>query len=297
MANCIFCGEKVGIFSKFHEACASNHKAGVDSVRDRVTSAVWTGRPLAELNIELDEISSQYKISPEEIGQIALTVIGDLCREEPLDTTQYNYIYENIFSNVDMAPDHPFYNSYQMIRENVELSYTLWLVMRGMIDAVRNRDRTPCDVVLRPGEIRLAEFGTVLYRRSVMVSSHAGGYNGMSVRVASGLYYRFGGYAGHTISSPELQNVDAGFLILTNMGMYFAGQQTTVFIPYNSILRFKAYPDGLGFFRNMGGGMEEVFTTINAKLSPPSATPETAVTLHVGWFLFNLVTALTTPNR
>jgi hypothetical protein len=132
-----------------------------------------------------------------------------------------------------------------------------------------------------------------------MVSSHVGGYNGIGVRVASGLYYRFGGYAGNTLSYPELQNLDSGFFDLTDKSMYFGGQQTTFRVPYDSILRFKAYPDGLGFFRTIGTGREEIFTVVNAILSSPSGSPfnpNTATTLQVGWFLYNLVTFLTTRS-
>jgi|SRR5580692_2940621 hypothetical protein len=95
----------------------------------------------------------------------------------------------------------------------------------------------------------------------------------------------------------DLRYLDNGFFVLTNKNMYFAGQRTTFRVPYNSILRFKAYPDGLGFFRSIGAGREEIFTVVNPNLTPLSGLryfPKNAVTLHVGWFLYNLVTFLTT---
>jgi hypothetical protein len=225
-----------------------------------------------------------------------------MSREEPLETTAAEYLLglcEEILGKAEETPPgSPFYHSYHLTLLNLGLSRNLCLIMQGK----KAELPTPCDVVLQPGESRLAEFGTVLYRKSVMVSSHTGGYNGVGVRVASGLYYRFGGYAGHTVSSPEMQNVDNSFLILTDRGMYYAGQQTTFRIPYNSILRFKPYPDGLGFFRNVGGGREEIFTVINATLTSLATSgspyhPDNAITLHVGWFLYNLVTFLTTPKQ
>jgi hypothetical protein len=82
--------------------------------------------------------------------------------------------------------------------------------------------------------------------------------------------------------------------------MYLAGQEAAFRVPYNSILRFKAYPDGLGFFRGFGGGREEMFTVINSRHSSPSGAPydpNNAITYRVGWFLYNLVTFLTTPNQ
>jgi hypothetical protein len=306
MAKCIYCGENAGFFSKYHEACFTeaekNRDLGVKNIGTLIEVAVKDKQSSSELRSQFSKIASQYKLSQELVGQTLLGKVDELSRQEPLETTAAEYLFqlcEDVLGKAEkVLPGSPFYPSYDLTLVNLGHSRRLWLIMQGK----KVESATPCDIVLQPGEHWLAEFGTVLYRKSVMVSSHTGGYNGVGVRVASGLYYRFGGYAGHTVSSPEMQNVDSGFLVLTDKGMYYAGQQTTFRIPYNSILRFKAYPDGLGFFRSVGGGREEVFTVINAILTSASTSgaayhPENAVTLHVGWFLYNLVTFLTTPGQ
>lgn len=301
MAICIYCGEKAGLFSKYHEACfldaEKNRNIGVQSIKGRISVALNNKQSYSELHSDLNQIASRSKLSPEVVGQTVLRTVDEISRHEPLEPTKVNYLIEmceDILGKLEsVRPDSPFYASYQPILWNAAYSGSLWLVMHGQKISFLN----PCDVVLQPGENRLAEFGTVLYRKSVMVSSHAGGYNGIGVRVASGLYYRFGAYAGHTVSTPEVQTIDSGFFIPTNKGMYFAGQQTTFRIPYSSILRFKAYPDGLGFFRSIGEGREEIFTIVDTHLNSPGFNPANAVTLPIGWFLYNLVAFLTTPNQ
>jgi len=263
MATCIYCGEKAGFFSKYHEACfleaEKNRKLGVEAIRAVVEAALTVKESTSERQILLSNIVSRYKLSPEVVGNAVLSKVDELSRDAPLETTAAEYLFqlcEDTVSESDKTvPESPFYTSYHLTLLNIALSRNLWLVMHGKGKNIEFS--IPCDVVLQPDENRLADFGTVLYRKSVMVSSHTGGYNGIGVRVASGVYYRFGGYAGHTVSSPELQNLDAGFFVLTNKSMYFAGQQTTFRVPYNSILRFKAYPDGLGFFRSVGAGREK----------------------------------------
>ena len=299
MATCIYCGKKAGFFSKYHETCFAeaekNRNLGAKVIGALIEVALKDKQAASALDSRLSKTVSQYKLSSECVGQTVLTKVDELSREEPLDTAAAEYLLQLIEKTLGKAdkipPGSPFYPSYDMTLLNLSLSRNLWLIMQGKKVVALP---TPCDVVLQPGENRLAEFGTVLYRKSVMVSSHIGGYNGVGVRVASGLYYRFGGFAGRTVSSPEVQNVDYGFWVLTNKGMYFAGQQTTFRIPYNSILRFKAYPDGLGFFRSVGAGREELFTILNGVLS---SAPDHFVPLHVGWFLYNLATFLTTPNQ
>ena len=60
------------------------------------------------------------------------------------------------------------------------------------------------------------------------------------------------------MSSPEIQNIENGFFVLTNKSMYFAGQHTTFLYSLRFILSLEAYPDGLGLFRSIGAGFSEV---------------------------------------
>lgn len=298
MAACTYCGKKVGFFSRYHEACFSeaekNRDLGVKTISALIEVAMKERQPTSELQGQFSKIASQYKLSSEVIGQTVLGTVDELSKKEPLETRSAEYLLqmcENILGDCEKThPGSPIYPSYAPTILNLGLSRNLWFIMQGK----RVELPTPCDVVLQPGENRLAEFGSVIYRKSVMVSSHTGGYNGVGVRVASGLYYRFGCYAGHTVSSPELQNLDFGFWVLSNKSIYFGGEQTTFQIPYNSILRFKAYPDGLGFFRSTGAGREEIFTVLNPALSAASHHP---VALNVGWFLYNLATFLAMPKQ
>jgi len=306
MAICIYCGKKAGFFSEYHEACLveaeNNRNIGAQKIKEQILAAPDRNEPCSKVKDEVSQLASQYKLSPEVVVQAVVTGVDELSREEPLTPTKFDYLLhlcEELLGKIENIQP-----SYYPLIFNASLSNSLWLIMHGQKVNVP----TACDVVLQADERRLAEFGTVLYRKSVLVASHTGGYNGVSVRIASGLYYRFGGFAGQTLPH-EVQNIDNGFLTLTNKAMFFGGQQATFRIPYSSILRFKAYPDGLGFFRGIGGGREELFTIVDVwqthgvgydgTLVPPSAhyNVEQAVTLPVGWFLYNLVVFLTTPNE
>jgi len=307
MALCPYCGKKAGFLSKYHETCFSqaeqNRKTGLQSIKDYIAASLKSMQPPLEVQNQLNLIASQYKqLSQDAVLQAVLSQVDELSRNEPLEKTAAEYLRqlcENLLGKLeDISHGGPFYPQYPLTIMNLQFSKDLWGVMQGYTLVWPE----PCGVVLQPGEFKAAEFGTVLYQKSVMVSSHSGSYNGMGVRVASGVYYRFGGYAGHALSTAELQNVDAGFLVLTNRSIYFGGQQETFRIPYSSIIRFKAYPAGLGFFRGAGAGREEIFTVMVASIAQcndlmkPGWLPENAVPLNVGWFLYNLVTYFTAPK-
>lgn len=307
MGICPYCGKSVGFFARHHQACldAANESRsiGIEKFKTEIATAFESKRPYRGLIDRLNQIKSEHILNSEIAGQTVLSMMDELSRHEPLEPPMAEFFAKLGESFVDVeniGPNSPLYDSCGPTFLNVALSQNLWLIMHN--DSVHFPN--PCDVILQTGENRLAEFGTVLYRKTVTVSAHAGGYNGISVRVASGLYYRFGGYDGRAVAA-TVQNVDTGFIVLTNKGMYFAGQEKTFRVPYSSILRFKAYPDGIGFFRNVGDGREELFTVVDPwrtlRIRPSSPLPDRfnvsdAVTMPVGWFLYNLVMFLTTPE-
>jgi hypothetical protein len=309
MAICPYCGVGAGLFSRYHQPCfqlaATRRSTAVQEIKDVVLAATRENRPCSEARDEVRRLASQYKLPADVVGQAVLSGVDELSQEEPLTPVKNEYLdrlCDDVLGDVYHVPQGPLSIRFRQVLLNACLSQVLWLVMHGQsVDL-----RTPCELVLQPDEKRLWEFGTTLYRKSVTISSHSGGYNGVSVRIASGLYYRFGGYSGHSLPQ-QVQDIDNGFLILTNKGIFFAGQRAFR-IPYTSVLRFKAYPDGLGFFRSIGDGTEEIFTVVDAVATqgvrtpaevPPGARydPANAVTFPVGWFLYNLATFFTTHNQ
>jgi hypothetical protein len=302
MGTCKYCGQSAGLFSSQHKECfeeaEKNQALGIKVIRALVEVAATNKDVAAGLTGQINKAASTYKLAPEIVGRTLLATLDDVSRAGPIESSVAELLgqsSEAILGDCDnVLPGSPYYSTYRPTILNLGLSRNLWCLMKGEKFSALP---TPCDIVLQKGEVRLAEFGTAMYRKTVMVSSHAGGYNGVSVRIASGLYYRFGGYSGNHVSYPDVQNIDTGFIVLTNIGMVFAGQNTTFRVPYRSVIRFKAYPDGLGFFRSAGSGREEIFTVVDPVLTKSPFMPADAVTLPVGWFLYNLVTFVTAQNQ
>jgi hypothetical protein len=77
---------------------------------------------------------------------------------------------------------------------------------------------------LKSGVIPLFYFGSVVYSKETISRGNQGGYGGMSVRVARGVYYHFGGFKGQRIETSALKQIDYGGMLVTNQNMYFGGQ-------------------------------------------------------------------------
>jgi hypothetical protein len=63
-------------------------------------------------------------------------------------------------------------------------------------------------VDLQPGDVPVWGIPNMLLKQQCTTTSYVGAYSGASARVASGLYYRFGGVRGHRVESTLLEEVD-----------------------------------------------------------------------------------------
>lgn len=96
------------------------------------------------------------------------------------------------------------------------------------------------------GEIVIWPFvGVVLYEEVVKRQS-VGASRGLSIRVASGIYYRVGAFKGEPLATSSFQPKHSGSLIITNKNVYFYSIQKSIRLPYEKIMSFVPFEDGIG---------------------------------------------------
>ena len=114
-------------------------------------------------------------------------------------------------------------------------------------------------------------FQNVKYYEMRTRRQYVGGYQGFSVRIAKGLYYRAGAFKGHPVETTQMVHVDTGFLGVTTNHIYFSGQSKGFRIKYDKIVSFEPYSDGLGVQKDGQTAKPQVFVTGD------------------GWFTANLI--------
>jgi hypothetical protein len=117
-------------------------------------------------------------------------------------------------------------------------------------------------------------FRNVGYYENRTHRSYQGGSQGVSLRIASGVYYRAGGFRGYPVDSSEWVKLDTGMLAVTDKHIYFTGSSKSFRINYRKIVSFSPLSDGMTIQRD----------GLNAKAQ--------AFALGDGWFVYNLVTNL-----
>jgi hypothetical protein len=74
--------------------------------------------------------------------------------------------------------------------------------------------------------------------------------------------------------STERTHIDTGVVVVTNKSIYFAGPKKSVRLPYEKIVSFQRFSNGLGATRDAATAKPQIFVTGD------------------GWFTYNLVTNL-----
>jgi hypothetical protein len=111
------------------------------------------------------------------------------------------------------------------------------------------------------GEMLIWVFQGVTYCEARTSISYQGSFQGVSTRVAKGLYYRTGGFRGHPVPTTQTLPVDTGILGVTNKHLYFSGSKESFRVAYNKIVTFDAYSDGLGIQRDARSAEPQIFVT------------------------------------
>ncbi|MEW6276193.1 MAG: hypothetical protein AB1556_13925 [Bacillota bacterium] len=102
------------------------------------------------------------------------------------------------------------------------------------------------DILLKKGELCHFEVSCDLVEEKSR-TRYVGGSQGVSFRIAKGVYYRVGGFKGERVVDTYKQVTDSGTLYITNKRVVFAGTKKNVTYPLNKIVNFVKYRDAVQF--------------------------------------------------
>jgi hypothetical protein len=144
-------------------------------------------------------------------------------------------------------------------------------VLRGVIPK-RMTVSQALSINLQRGESIVWAFSASQYLEDQNKRTYVGGSQGVSIRIAKGLYYRVSAFKGEAVNTTVRTAVDRGTLIITDKNIYFAGLCKGLRVPYSKIVAFQPFADGFGIIRDGANTKSQFFITGD------------------GWFTYNLVT-------
>ena len=99
------------------------------------------------------------------------------------------------------------------------------------------------------------------YLETVVRQERRGSSQGLSIRVARGLYYRPSTFRSRPIEWEETVHAGTGMLGLTTKHIYFTGSRKLSRVRYDKIVAFEPYSDGFGIMRDAQTARPQTFRT------------------------------------
>lgn len=270
MGKCKYCNQSAGFFSSFHKECENKHVKGKEDSVDLLSSCIVSGGDFTALHKQLDPILRDSFIMDIEYCFTSIFVAA-------YDRAVNQFLEDAGLSEEEEGRLMAFQNHYgfsqEMLDENGSLQKAAKaVILREIANGVLPKKMEisgSLPVILQKSETVIWAFTNVQYFERKTKTVYHGKTNGLSVRVAKGVYYRTSAFKGNPIQVEELRYVDSGLLIFTNKHVYFSSVMKNFKTPYRDILSVNPYEDGVDFQRH--DMKPQVFKGID------------------GWFTYNLI--------
>ncbi len=273
MGKCVYCGEGAGFLKKAHKECARRNAEGKAEIVTLITTAGSQEEDLGALERTITRVATDSHIDTEALQ--TLVVAG--WEQAVVQAFEDGIVTEEEEVALRRLKQHFALQEQALDRKGAYTKLVKGAVIRELLmGSLPNRQQI--DDVL-PFNLQKAEqlvwvFQEVDYYEEKMRTRYVGGSQGLSLRVAKGLYYRTGAFNAERVQSSETIHADTGLLGVTNKHVYFAGRAKRFRIAYSKIVTFEPFADGIGVQRDA-----------------QTARPQTFVTGD-GWFTYNLITNL-----
>jgi len=271
MGDCKFCGKPAGFLRGAHKECKSRHDDASRNIVALVENIGSTGGNLPSLERRISESTSTGYIDTNKMNQ--LVVSGwEKAVERAFDD---GVLTEDEEENLTNLMKHFSLSQAQLDNNGAYTKIVKGAVLRDIFEGTIP-ERVKVDGSL-PFNLQKTEkiiwvFQDVDYYEQKKRTQYVGGSQGVSIRIAKGVYYRTGAFRGERVESHETIHADTGLLGVTNKHIYFSGGSKSFRIRHDKIVSFEPFADGIGLQRDAA-----------------TAKPQSFVTGD-GWFTYNLIT-------
>jgi hypothetical protein len=271
MGNCKYCGKSAGFLKSEHSECFEKHTSGWTLMINSAKDAAFSGRGLETLAELLKSIAIQSYINPEDVRRAFIDGFS-LAVESALDDGILSVEEEGFLTE--------FKDYFRLTQDELggmggsQARLVKAAILRDILEGnLKSRVNISGTMPFnfQKGEVLLWLFPEIDFYEQRTRTQYEGGSQGVSLRVAKGVYYRVGAFRGQPVKNTEMLHVDNGMLAVTDKHVYFSGSTKKFRIPYKNIIEFTPYEDGIGIQKDGVSAKPQIFKTGD------------------GWFAFNLI--------
>jgi hypothetical protein len=273
MGICKYCGENAGFLRKQHKACHEKYLKGWNTIINKVTDTISEKTDFKSLEKNVELIASESFVKKESYP--ILLVKG-------FDNAVEKFLEDGIISEEEENRVSDFKDHFNLSQDQIDEtgSWTKMVqgsILREVMDG-NIPERFKVEGIL-PFNFQKTEkliyfFNNVEYYEKRTKTVYKGGYSGVSLRIAKGVYYRKGGFKGHPVQTEEMRYLGDGFLAITDRHIYFSSTLKTFRIKFDKVIALEPYEDGIGLQKDGVTAKPQIFKNID------------------GWFTYNLISNL-----
>jgi hypothetical protein len=252
MGNCTYCGKSAGWFKTSHDSCAQANSAAKTAMADTIARWIPEHPDMTEFQPLLEELTRIAR-SGHINEETALAALRD-----GLYAALEKYLDDNVLSKLE--EEHLFAaaealgleSEYLVKYPQTQRLFGACIIRRVVEGEPWERPWKPEDlgIILGSGEELLwVEHGLTL-REPKTTRSYVGASAGVSIRVASGVYFRIGQFKGHPIDRTDVVEIGKGTLALTNQQVFFLSPAKGFKLPYRRLVSVIPFEDGIGLQRD-----------------------------------------------
>ena len=271
MGTCRHCGHSAGWFRSIHPACQQKHDDGWNQMISLTTDAARGAYDLDMLHKQLTSLAESSYIPDSQMRQAAV---------EGWERALAGFLEDRVFSAEEQAHLEAFANRFNLSEQDLDVNgaSTRAAMAVGLRNIIEGKLPSWTNIQL-PFNLQKSEslvwlFKDVKYYEERVKRSYVGRSQGVSIRIAKGMYYRIGSFRGNPIETTQMEYIDSGLLGITTHNIYFAGARKNLRIAYPKVVAFTPYSDGIGVHRDAVSARPQIFVT------------------GEGWFIYNLITNL-----
>lgn len=269
MGKCIYCNNNAGFLSKRHKKCALYFQKGLNEIKKKSNNAFD--------NLNIDFTSEFLKICSE-------SYIPDQKYYELLAQTYSEklelFLNDNLLSKIEETKLESFIDKYNLPKEYLEnnnsLSKTIQAsILRDVFEGNKINSRLIINGSL-PFKLMKSEqliylFQEVTLFEQKIKTEYVGKSQGLSIKVAKGIYYRTGSFKGNPLKTINIEPISTGLLALTNKHLYFSSSLKNFRIKFDRIITIDQYTDAIGIQKEGVSSKPIVFKNLD------------------GWFCYNYI--------
>lgn len=273
MGICKFCGQKAGLFSSSHKNCENSYLNGKREIVNKISNAINSETEFSNFDLEIQKFAVSSFIKKEELPE--LYGLG-------FDKSVEDFLEDGVLSEDEEQKIKAFKSHFNFEQNILDKKGSLQkvvkaLILRDVFDGKIPESRLDfkgnLPFLLQKGETLIWVYQDVELYEQKTVTTYQGKSQGVSVRVAKGLYYRTGSFKGNPVKSEQTVFHGKGILALTNKQLYYTSPGKTFKTPYSKIISLTQYSDGIGIQKD-GTSKPQILKDLD------------------GWFAYNLISNL-----